>query len=240
VEAASLKLAALTRPFPGETHNGDAYFLAAVGRDGASLRAAASDPTVATGREPETVHFGEEDKVLLAVVDGVGHGPDAAAVTTRILACLRANLRLEPAPLLQECHRAVEHSRGAAVGIALLDPAASQVRFVGVGNIKMQLLSRDLTQVAISIPDCPPSGVKIQTFVANSGIVGYRLPTRLLEDSCNHAAGDLVGMWSDGMASGFDLWNVPDVGDLTPEKIVESAFDSFRRGGDDATLVVAR
>jgi hypothetical protein len=236
-----LRVAALTRPFPGETHNGDAYFAAATGRDGAPPSLAASDPTGADpGAKPATLVIDDPGRMLLAVVDGVGHGPDAAAVTAKILACMRANFRLDPAPLLEECHRAVEHSRGAAVGIALLDPEAQQVRFVGVGNIKMQLLSRDITQAMVSIPDCPPSGVKIQTFVANSGIVGYRMPSRLLEDSCELGAGDLIGMWSDGMASGFDLWNVPHLPKLTPEGIVESAFASLLRGNDDATLLVSR
>lgn len=236
-----MQVAALTRPFPGEIQNGDAYFVAATGHGAAPPSLAASTPTEAgPATKPETIVIEDPHRVLLAVIDGVGHGADAAAVTTKILACLSANVRLDPSPLLQECHRAVEHSRGAAVGIALLDPAAALVRFVGVGNIKMQLLSRDLAQVAISIPDCPPSGVKIQTFVANSGIVGYRLPSRLLEDSCNVGPGDLIGLWSDGMASGFDLWNVPHLPKLTPEGIVKAAFASFLRGGDDATLLVAR
>jgi hypothetical protein len=236
-----LRVAALTRPFPGETQNGDAYLVAATGRDAAPPSLVASTPTAARpAPEPETIVLEEPERVLLAVIDGVGHGADAAAVTAKILACLSANIRLDPAPLLEECHRAVEHSRGAAVGIALLDAAAAKTRFVGVGNIKMQLVSRDIAQAMVSIPDCPPSGVKIQTFVANSGIVGYRLPSRLLEDSCDLRVGDLIGMWSDGMPSSFDLWNVPGLPELTPEGIVERAFASFSRGNDDATLLVSR
>src|SRR5256884_7303297 len=51
--------------------------------------------------------------VLVAVVDGLGHGAEAASAAKAAVAALERHPTESPAPLLERCHRALNGTRGA-------------------------------------------------------------------------------------------------------------------------------
>src|SRR5438552_14842308 len=61
--------------------------------------------------------------VLVAVVDGLGHGAEAASAAKAAVAALERHASESPVPLLERCHRALEDRKSARVGSgALRDP----------------------------------------------------------------------------------------------------------------------
>jgi anti-sigma regulatory factor (Ser/Thr protein kinase) len=100
-------VAAILRPFEGETECGDAWALREQG-----------------------------DAAVLMVADGLGHGPLAAAASgAAVRAFLGASPGQTPAELLRALHGALRGTRGAAVAIVRLDPALRTLTFAGAGNV---------------------------------------------------------------------------------------------------------
>ena len=103
-------VAIAARPYPGETVSGDAW---QVDWDG--------------------------DICRIAVVDGLGHGPQAAVAAHAATTDLAAHPGRDPAAAVQGCHEVLTGTRGAALLVVRIDVGAGELAFVGVGNVKAQL-----------------------------------------------------------------------------------------------------
>src|SRR5947199_391590 len=73
------------------------------------------------------------DTCRIAVVDGLGHGPAAAAAALAAREVLAAHPDLAPEPALRLLHQALRGTRGAAISIAQIETAANQLIYAGVG-----------------------------------------------------------------------------------------------------------
>ena len=164
------------------------------------------------------------DHVLLAAVDGLGHGEDAAAAMRTAVEVLDAHAG-EPLPsLLERCHQALLRSRGAAITLVDLDLASHSLEWVGVGNVSACLLRED--------PDAGPR----ESAMLLGGVVGYQLP-RLRPSSVQWKPGDILIMATDGVEGGF-AETVARTGD--PEEIAETILEDHGRESDDALVLVVR
>ncbi|WP_067864952.1 SpoIIE family protein phosphatase [Nocardia shimofusensis] len=162
--------------------------------------------------------------VLLAALDGLGHGSGAAEATDRAARVLSEN-RGEPLDLLMVlCHRAMTDTRGAAVSLALF--ADDAIHWLGVGNVESRVLTAG------------PAGITVRaTALLTGGIVGYRLPQTLKPQSVRVRAGDLLLMSTDGvLASACDSI---DLSKSTAD-ITAGIIAGHVRETDDALVLAAR
>src|SRR2546421_11870666 len=58
--------------------------------------------------------------VLVAVVDGLGHGAEAASAAQAAVAALERHATESPVPLIERCHRALQGTRGVVMSVAVL------------------------------------------------------------------------------------------------------------------------
>jgi serine/threonine protein phosphatase PrpC len=162
-----------------------------------------------------------EDGVLIAVVDGLGHGYEAAAAAGAAVDTVTAHRSEEAAALLQLCHEGLRRTRGAAVSIATIH-ARGSIAWAGVGNVEGRLL--------------PRGGGPRESIVLRGGIVGYRLPS-LRVSTHPIAPGDVLVFATDGLASCY----ADDVSiDSSPSEIAEVLLLRHARDLDDALVLVAR
>src|SRR5437899_5814393 len=63
--------------------------------------------------------------VLVSVVDGLGHGAEAAAAARAVVAALNRHAQESVLPLLQRCHQALAGTRGVVVSVALFEDRKS-------------------------------------------------------------------------------------------------------------------
>ncbi len=159
--------------------------------------------------------------VLIAVIDGLGHGPEAALASESAVAVLAENAEIRPDELLRICHEALKGTRGAVVSIAALDKAIERLSWIGVGNVEGVLLR---------------SSGSHEWLPLRGGIVGCRMPGLTLS-SVDIAAGDLLVMFSDGIRN-HSPKSFSDEAD--PKEIAESIMTKHLRGNDDAVVLVAR
>jgi negative regulator of sigma-B (phosphoserine phosphatase) len=159
---------------------------------------------------------------LIAVMDGLGHGPEAHQATTAAIAVIAEFPDASLRSLFEHCHGALRRTRGVVMTIASI-AADGQMEWMGVGNVE-----------AIVVRSAAPS--RHEAIVTRGGVVGYRLPSLHLGGT-HLDAGDMLVMATDGIRSGF-ISSADPV--LSPEIIASRILEEHCRGTDDALVVVAR
>jgi anti-sigma regulatory factor (Ser/Thr protein kinase) len=157
----------------------------------------------------------------LLMADGLGHGPEAAKASTAAIDTLARQPGLNPAEQIEACHIALRPTRGAALAVALLDPAAGQMRFAGVGNIGA----------------CIVEGGTRRQLVSHNGIVGHNL-RKVQEFTLPCGPGALVILASDGLTTQWDLAQHAGLAACGPAVIAAVLLRDYARGRDDASVLV--
>ena len=142
--------------------------------------------------------------LLLAVIDTSGHGPEAHTLALRLKTVVETQLSRDLRHLMQRLHEVAQGTRGAAVGLAFLDPVRGTLQYLGVGNTRIVMF-----------------GDGAWRGVSREGVLGQRRPT-LFEQSVPLTNGDVVLMFSDG---------IPELArrDLTHRMALDSAASIAQR-----------
>ncbi|MBI2266280.1 MAG: SpoIIE family protein phosphatase [Armatimonadetes bacterium] len=165
------------------------------------------------------------DGVLAAVIDGLGHGADAASAASAAQETLEAHAHESVISLAKRCHENLRKTRGAVMSLAsfnVLDPAMT---WMGVGNVEGVFLRGDATG----------SQAK-ETLLLRGGVVGYQLPP-LRAATIPVAPGDLLILATDGIRSGFSEGLAPTA---PPQEIADHILALFGKKTDDALVLVVR
>lgn len=164
------------------------------------------------------------DGTLYALLcDGLGHGPLAArAAWAGIRAAQDAPAPDGPADVLRRVHRGMAETRGGAVAVAAVDPAAGRVRFAGIGNVAGWIVGPERRQGMISVP----------------GIAGTR-SERIREQCYPLPPGAAVVLHSDGLTGRWRLADHPGLLRCDPLLIAATLLrDAGVRRDDRSVLAV--
>lgn len=210
--------------------------IAAVVRAGAGAALTASDAasSLCTGalalRAPGEAVCGDGwgfclagDRATLMVVDGLGHGPDAAHAAAAALEVFAQNPLEAPRALLLETHERLKATRGAAVMLLQADAGAGTVRYVGAGNVMARLVS----------------GVEDRTLLCQHGTAGVtiRTPDEVCVPWPAHA---LLVVHTDGIESRWKPQLLVPVLRHDPALAAALLVRDHCRGRDDASVAVLR
>ena len=166
-----------------------------------------------------------EAGVLVAVVDGLGHGEEAADAADQALASLGRTAGYSLVRSLTACHDTLRGSRGVVMTLAVLDADRSQLAWLAVGNVEAVVLRR---RQAGRQGSC--------SVVQRAGVVGDRLPA-LRESTVAMAAGDTLIAATDGILPSF----LDDVDLLLDARsLAVYLHGRYSRTDDDALVLVAR
>jgi serine phosphatase RsbU (regulator of sigma subunit) len=164
-------------------------------------------------------------EVLVAALDGLGHGPEAALAARRGRALLEAHAEEPLLSLVGRCHQGLTRTRGVAMSLASIHARDNSVTWLGVGNVEGVLLAGG-----------NPTGSGHEWLMLRGGVVGYQLPP-LRASLLPIKPGDLLIFCTDGIASGF-LAGV-EVSD-PPQRIADQILARYAKRTDDALVLVAR
>lgn len=162
--------------------------------------------------------------MLLGVIDGLGHGPEAADAAAQAVEVLSAHPNEPVGELVDRCHLALHATRGVAMSIAALDVDGRKLEWVGVGNVESILLRERAAR--------GDDGA----LLLRGGVVGYRLPP-LRPARVQLRPGDTLVMASDGVDPAF-AWQVDRL--TAPAPLARRLLERHARDGDDALVLVAR
>lgn len=164
-----------------------------------------------------------QSELWLIVADGLGHGPLAEAASAAAVRAFDARSGADPKTLLEATHKALSGTRGAAVAVALLDVGAGQLKYAGIGNVAGALFTAG----------------GVQGLVSHNGIVGVHRP-KMQQFDYNSTGSGLLVMLSDGLKTRWTLDTYPGLMLRHPALIAGVLYRDFRRGNDDATVVVVQ
>jgi phosphoserine phosphatase RsbX len=75
------------------------------------------------------------DGALIAGIDGVGHGAEAARAAHAAAAVVREAMGHDLVRLMRRCHEALLGTRGAAISLAFVSTRGQKMTWLGVGNV---------------------------------------------------------------------------------------------------------
>jgi hypothetical protein len=184
------------RPLPGEARSGDAHVV-----------------------EPFP------GGVLVAAVDGLGHGDEAADAAATAVGILTRCAGEGPVGLLERCHEGLRESRGAAISVASIGWEERKMSWLGVGNVEGSFVRAD--------PSARPAR---ESLLLRGGVVGFRLP-RLVASVVDVGPADTLLLTTDGIAGPpFEGIRMSD----PPAAIADAILAGLARSTDDALALVAR
>ncbi|MGH6891012.1 MAG: SpoIIE family protein phosphatase [Dongiaceae bacterium] len=185
------------RPCDGETLSGDAVFVQPQG-----------------------------DGLFAAVIDALGHGPDAHRIGVQLITALSGWLpdAAPPAPegAIAVLHESARGTRGAAAAVAWLDTQTLEGWVAGVGNVRCRLF-----------------GAVTRTFEFGEGVLGQRVRTPRPVSFALRPT-DVVILFSDGVAGRFRRDDYPSLGLDPAPAIAFNVVTRFGKGMDDASCAVMR
>lgn len=162
---------------------------------------------------------------LVGVVDGLGHGAEAATASRLAVATLERHADESLGELLNLCHAELRGTRGAVLSLARFHDGFGSMSWGGIGNVEGMLFRADRTMRPAR-----------ESLVLRGGVVGYQIPQLRVVTLPVHA-GDTLVFATDGIAGGF--------GDLSPigrrpQEAADEILRLYAKHTDDALVLVAR
>jgi hypothetical protein len=162
---------------------------------------------------------------LVTVIDGLGHGCEAARAARIAAAVVRRYRGSDLLSLVRECHRALRDTRGAAISVAFISASEAQMAWSGIGNVEGRLLSGGPS------PARAKGSLRLQR-----GVAGHELPL-LTASTLAIQRGDLLVLATDGIKAAFaDSLKVTG----SPQNIAQRILDQHGKITDDALVLAVR
>ena len=185
---------AVCLPYPGETRCGDAW-----------------------------AKMGSAKTLAVAMVDGLGHGVDAASAAELAIDIFEENSGLLPQLALQKMHGALRATRGAAGFLLQVNLQDRKIVCSGIGNISGGTVQGDICK----------------SFVSLNGTLGHQAH-RFQEFLYDWPPSSLMFFHSDGLQSRWKLSAYPGLQVRHPSLIAAVLYRDFRRSRDDVTVLVVK
>ena len=163
--------------------------------------------------------------VLVAVIDGLGHGPGAADAAERAAAVLQEQADRPIVAIAEACHDALGHTRGVVMSAATLDAGRDTLSWLSIGNTE-----------GVLVRAAGDGRRGREALLARSGVVGAVMP-QLRATVYHIAPGDLLVCATDGIRPEFATALRTDLG---PQELADRILDRYARPNDDALVLVVR
>jgi negative regulator of sigma-B (phosphoserine phosphatase) len=166
-----------------------------------------------------------QNGVLIAAIDGIGHGEEAANAARTAESVLNEENDIPAISLIERCHERLRGTRGAVMSLASVDVVHGLMTWVGVGNVQGVLTRADISR-----------GAAQEMLLLRGGVVGAVLPP-LQATVLPITKRDTVYFVTDGIRSNFaeSLTALEN-----PQRAADRILEQFNGGKDDALALVVR
>ena len=165
------------------------------------------------------------DGALVAVVDGLGHGAEAADAAKVAVRSLERNAQQRVIPLVRDCHQSLVGTRGAVISVASFTAHDQTMTWLGVGNVEGLLLRALATSP------------RRESLLLRGGVVGVHLPT-LTAEIVPVTPGDTLILATDGVRSDFSSERLSQQD--PPPMLADHILARWGKQDDDALVLVVR
>ena len=166
-----------------------------------------------------------DGRTTILVADGLGHGADARVASKEAVRIFLGNPEMPLRALIERVHQALRSTRGAAVAVARIDEGRQVVTYAGAGNIAGHIQT--------------PLGAT-HHMVSGNGTAGHQMD-KLQEFTYPWSEYSILVMHSDGLSTSTGIAkSYTGLSAHTPAIIAGVLYRDFKRGYDDATVIVAK
>ena len=161
-----------------------------------------------------------DEKTVLAVFDGLGHGAGANEASEKAKQCLIDNCQYDLDKVILNIHTCLHDTRGAAAAVVKIDRKEHCLSSCAVGNVDVRILAE---------PPMHPA--------PTDGILGLNL-RKPLKFEYKYSGLTAVMLHSDGIS---DRFNVTDYISFQtePQQTAEKIMKEWGKEHDDATIILA-
>jgi anti-sigma regulatory factor (Ser/Thr protein kinase) len=164
-----------------------------------------------------------DGRLLLAVCDGLGHGPLAEEAARTAIGIVESHSGAPLEELASRAHDALRPTRGAAIALVEIGPGGSTLRYCGIGNIVGRIFSDEGERRLIS----------------HFGTLGHDVHKIRVYEYAWPPGATLV-LHSDGLTERWSLGDYPGLARREPTLVAGVLYRDHSRQRDDCTVVVAR
>jgi len=162
---------------------------------------------------------------LVAVVDGLGHGAEAASAAKVAVRALERGANRPVVQLFRDCHSSLIGTRGAVISAAAFNARGETMTWLGVGDVEGRLLRAPSS-----------ASPRMESLLLRGGVVGVHLPTLVSEVVPIHR-GDMLIFATDGVRSDFLDAPLPP---LESQALADYILAHWGTQTDDALVLVVR
>lgn len=169
----------------------------------------------------ECGYWEEGTKAVLCIIDGLGHGKDAEIAAKAAVEYIANHLSESLQEIFAGCDRELRKTRGAAMGIAVIDEDKGELTYAGIGNTRAIVVNSGTCYLG-----------------SDYGIIGGGFK-KLTPETVAIGKGALVIMSTDGVEELIDLSRY----DLLAGSVLELAkiiIGDWRIERDDAAVMVCK
>lgn len=160
--------------------------------------------------------------ILAAIIDALGHGPNAHQIAERAVAHLRASWEPDVVRTMLSLHEALRGTDGAAAGLCVLDIDGQRASYAGVGNTVLRTW-----------------GQREKRAFSTPGTLGHQI-REPREHRLGFHIGDVLMLYTDGVKEQFELDDYPQLRYESARTIARTVVSRFGKDYDDASCVVLR
>ncbi len=163
-----------------------------------------------------------EKGLFAAIVDALGHGPEAHEVAVVAHQFLSRHASADVPGLMQRLHATLKGTRGAVAGLCAVDAAAGHVTYTGTGNTVLRRFGSANTRL-----------------VSRDGVLGHTMRTPLPQ-TLQLEAGDLLVLYTDGVTDRFGAEDYPGLFGHGAATVARTIVERFGKDHDDAACIAVR
>lgn len=165
-----------------------------------------------------------DDSILIAVIDGLGHGEEAAFAAKKAATVMEENADKTVEQIFHICNQELADTRG-VVMTALKVDANYKLRYMAIGNVMGVCWKIDKDKL-----------IRLPLFT-EGGIVGSRIPAFVREKEVIINPGATLILATDGIKTEFEIESPTFE---SPDVIAQRIFTSYRNIKDDGLVLVAQ
>ena len=163
--------------------------------------------------------------VLIAAIDGIGHGEEAANAAKAAASILNARVSEPIISLVEKCHEELRPTRGVVLSVASIDPEHGMMTWLGVGNVQGVLVRTEAKKANVQ-----------EVLLLRAGVIGSQLPP-LQAAVLPIAQGDTLFFATDGIRNDFaESLSARE----NPQRAADRILKEYGSGNDDALVLVSR
>ena len=163
-----------------------------------------------------------ENLLFMAIVDVLGHGPDAHSLACKITTLLKQTWSYDlPATMLQ-LHQELKGTLGAAASLSILDVETDEFSYLGVGNTAIRLFGRDSRRLC-----------------STDGIIGNHI-RKPITQKLTLGRSQTVLLYTDGIKDRFELSDYPQLIYESSQLVAQNVVKRFNKVYDDATCIALK